>query len=84
MRHIEMSSILTCPKCGYIASEEMPIDSKQRFHVCKNCNLVIMPKPGSCCVFCSYGNIPCPSAQNESAWDDSDIITISLTKRMRV
>lgn len=84
MRHIEMSSILTCPKCGYIKSEEMPTERHQRFYACKNCNLVIMPKHGSCCVFCSYGNIPCPSAQKKRPQDDSVVYTLSLTKRMRI
>ena len=26
---------------------------------------IIQPKGGDCCVFCSYGTIPCPPRQNE-------------------
>jgi hypothetical protein len=26
---------------------------------------VLQPKPGDCCVFCSYGDVPCPPIQQE-------------------
>ena len=82
MHHIEMSSILTCPKCGHVESADMPVDRPLHFYVCESCSLVITPKPGGCCVFCSYGNTPCPSAQKALPWGDSDLLSISLGKRM--
>ena len=84
MHTIEMSSILTCPKCGHVESVEMPAGERQQFYACKKCHLVIMPKPGSCCVFCSYGSNPCPTAQKDPSWDGSRVFTISLAKRMRI
>nr|WP_304572174.1 GDCCVxC domain-containing (seleno)protein [Salinisphaera sp. LB1] len=24
---------------------------------------MLKPKPGDCCVFCSFGTVPCPSRQ---------------------
>nr|WP_283817643.1 GDCCVxC domain-containing (seleno)protein [Bradyrhizobium diazoefficiens] len=26
-----------------------------------------MPKSGDCCVFCSYGTVPCPPKQSEGS-----------------
>jgi len=38
----------------------------QFYHECENCKLLLRPKRGDCCVFCSYGSVSCPPAQ-ESA-----------------
>jgi hypothetical protein len=51
----------------------MPTDACQYFYDCKGCGQVLRPKPGQCCVFCSYGSSPCPPIQAErcgveSAW----------------
>ena len=53
-------SRLTCPECGFAQDAEMPIDSCQFFFECVNCNAILRPKPGDCCVFCSYSNVLCP------------------------
>ena len=59
---IEQSTI-TCPKCGHAATERMPTDACQFFYECKGCGERLKPKPGDCCVFCSYGSVPCPPVQ---------------------
>ena len=59
------SSILTCPNCGNQKEEKMPTDACQHFYTCTNCNVFLKPKMGDCCVFCSYGSIPCPPKQIE-------------------
>ena len=41
----------------------MPTDACQWFYDCKGCGVVLKPKPGDCCVFCSYGSMPCPPKQ---------------------
>ena len=41
----------------------MPTDACQWFYDCKGCGAVIRPLPGDCCVFCSYGTLPCPPVQ---------------------
>jgi len=59
---IEISTI-TCPKCAHQATERMPTDACQFFYDCTGCGERIKPKAGDCCVFCSYGNLPCPPVQ---------------------
>src|SRR5664279_666379 len=56
-------STITCPKCGHAATERMPTDACQFFYDCKGCGQRLKPKPGDCCVFCSYGSVPCPPIQ---------------------
>jgi hypothetical protein len=58
------ASIITCPKCGFKATEQMPTDACQYFYHCKGCGERLKPKPGDCCVFCSYGDVPCPPIQD--------------------
>jgi hypothetical protein len=43
----------------------MPTDSCIYLYACKECGAVLKPKPGDCCVFCSYGSVPCPPKQAE-------------------
>ena len=60
---IEVESRITCPECGHAALETMPINACQWFYDCKGCGAVLRPKAGDCCVFCSYGTVPCPPVQ---------------------
>jgi hypothetical protein len=43
----------------------MPTDACLFFYECKGCGALLRPKPGDCCVFCSYGSVPCPPIQAE-------------------
>ena len=58
-----LDSTVTCPQCGHQATEQMPTDACQFFYDCKGCGARLKPKPGDCCVFCSYGSVPCPPVQ---------------------
>ena len=58
-------STITCPKCGHKETEIMPTDACQWFYECKNCGTLLKPNKGDCCVFCSYGSVPCPPIQQE-------------------
>ncbi|MCW5925255.1 MAG: hypothetical protein KIS77_23255 [Saprospiraceae bacterium] len=58
-----LDSTLTCPKCGFQKKEIMPTDACQFFYSCSNCQSMLKPKPGDCCVFCSYGTVKCPPQQ---------------------
>ena len=60
-------STITCPSCAHQATEMMPTDTLQSSYQCKGCGTVLRPKAGHDCVFCSYGDIPCPSIQAERA-----------------
>jgi hypothetical protein len=41
----------------------MPTDACQFFYLCKGCGERLKPLAGDCCVFCSYGSVPCPPVQ---------------------
>jgi len=56
-------STITCPHCGHATTETMPTDACLWFHDCTGCGALLRPKPGDCCVFCSYGSVPCPPVQ---------------------
>ncbi len=55
-----MLAVLTCPSCAADSTLEMPVDRCLFFHECEFCGLMMKPLPGDCCVFCSYGDRPCP------------------------
>lgn len=58
-----MESEITCPKCGFTHVEVMPTEACQFFYECTRCKAILRPKPGDCCVFCSYGSVKCPPKQ---------------------
>jgi hypothetical protein len=58
-----MESVIRCPNCGFESTERMPADACQFFYDCKRCGARLKPKDGDCCVFCSYGTVPCPPVQ---------------------
>jgi hypothetical protein len=47
--------------------ETMPADACQFYYECPACHALLRPKPGDCCVFCSFGSAPCPTVQNKRA-----------------
>ena len=65
MNMVALQSLLTCPECGFSKRETMPVDACQFYYECGNCRAVLRPKAGDCCVFCSYGSIPCPPVQEQ-------------------
>jgi hypothetical protein len=66
MAPIETISPITCPHCQHESVATIPTDSCQFFYQCPECKSRLRPKPGDCCVFCSYGSIPCPSIQHDT------------------
>ena len=58
-----LTSTITCPHCGHKKTETMPTDACQWFYECTGCGVLLKPKEGDCCVFCSYGDVPCPPVQ---------------------
>jgi NADH pyrophosphatase NudC (nudix superfamily) len=61
----ELRSTLTCPLCGHAETLTMAEDSCQIVYDCPGCGARLTPKSGDCCVFCSYGDVPCPPVQRE-------------------
>ena len=62
-----LESSIVCPYCGAASSEIMPTDACQYFYDCTGCGALLRPKPGDCCVFCSYGSVSCPPVQQQRA-----------------
>ena len=60
---VQLKSTIVCPVCGFEKEEEMPQDACQFFYECEGCKAVLKPKEGDCCVYCSYGSVPCPPIQ---------------------
>ncbi|MCY7356297.1 MAG: hypothetical protein LH609_02290 [Rudanella sp.] len=66
MEIINTESEITCPICGHKKVETMPTDACQFFYECENCKQVLRPVSGYCCVYCSYGTVPCPPIQQNA------------------
>ena len=60
---METISTLTCPECGWSERETMRSDACQFFYECTSCGALLRPMAGDCCVFCSFGTVPCPPVQ---------------------
>ena len=63
MAAIVLESTVTCPECGHRKSETMPVNACQWLYECTQCHALVKPRPGDCCVFCSYGSTRCPPRQ---------------------
>ncbi len=61
--HVVLDSLLTCPHCETARLERMPVDACRILYECTGCGASLRPKPSDCCVFCSYGSVPCPPVQ---------------------
>lgn len=72
MKEIITDSLLTCPKCGHEELLSMPTDACLWFHHCSACQVLLKPNKGDCCVFCSYGSVPCPPVQLENQGQATD------------
>ena len=64
---MELTSTLTCPQCGGASVETMPTNACQYYYDCRHCGALLKPLKGDCCVFCSYGDMPCPPIQQARA-----------------
>ena len=62
-KEVILHSTITCPECNFKKVETMPTNACQYFYECENCKKVLKPKDEDCCVYCSYGTVPCPPIQ---------------------
>jgi hypothetical protein len=67
MLAVKLVSTITCPVCGHQRTESMPTDACQYFYECHHCKALMKPNAGDCCVFCSFGDEPCPPIQEARA-----------------
>lgn len=66
---MQLESTITSPHCRHKALEVMPSNACQVFYDCKDCGERLKPKREDCCVFCSYGSLPCPPIQAQRSGD---------------
>ncbi len=60
---LRLKTVVTCPNCGSKKEETMPLGKYVTTYTCQSCKITLKPKSTCCCVYCSYGNTPCPSFQ---------------------
>src|SRR5664280_1528719 len=59
-RHQDSAITLPALRHGEVGTNAT--DACQFFYDCMGCGARLKPKPGDCCVFCSYGSLPYGSA----------------------
>ncbi len=64
---MELMGTITCPSCKGTSTDTMPTDACRYFYTCPHCATRLRPRPGDCCVFCSYGDVPCPPTQADES-----------------
>ena len=52
--------IVTCPHCSHKKEIGIPTNACMPFYKCDGCQKTVKEEGDACCVFCSYGNRPCP------------------------
>ncbi|PTN12713.1 GDCCVxC domain-containing (seleno)protein [Nitrosomonas aestuarii] len=60
---VVLKSEIKCPECGYRKVETMPTEFYLWRYECARCHMLLQPLQAECCIFCSYGSIPCPPIQ---------------------
>ncbi len=78
-RPIRLGSVVTCPVCGTAKTETMPTEACQFFYECTGCGQLLRPKPGDCCVFCSFGSVPCPPVIATAQRERRQLAVVTLT-----
>jgi hypothetical protein len=64
-----------CPECGQKTRVPMPVMLCQYFFSCPHCQTLLKPKPGDCCVFCSYSDRVCPPRAEELPGEEHTVWT---------
>jgi hypothetical protein len=60
---LRTQSVITCVMCGHAEQFTMPRYAVRTLYRCGGCGTVYTTGRGECCIYCSYGSTPCPSAQ---------------------
>ena len=74
-------STITCPQCEAATTETMPSNACWFFYECPHCQKRLKPLAGDCCVFCSYGDVPCPPIQEARATPACEPLTWFTTAK---
>ncbi len=62
-----LESILTCPNCSHQKQEKLLENTFPTRFRCGNCQEMAEVKLGDCCIYCSFGDIPCLQSQIEGS-----------------
>ena len=62
----ELAVTVTCPICAHRSQDVMPVDRCVIWYQCGDCQAILKPKAGDCCVYCSYGDKRCPPVQDST------------------
>jgi len=62
---MQLEATITCPHCAHRKMERMPENVCVVFYDCAGCGRLLRPLGSDCCVFCSFGDVPCPPVQNQ-------------------
>lgn len=63
-------STITCPHCRYKETLPIPDNYCLARWQCPSCGEELKPYEGDCCVFCSFGDVPClPIQQENLCWE---------------
>lgn len=66
MNKINTEAIMQCPNCGSKYKQKMPQLAKHINNKCVVCSTFFgIGHTKECCVYCSYSNVICPTAQRE-------------------
>lgn len=77
---VELQPTLTCPNCGHAKRETMPTNACQFFYECEQCGTMLKPLQGDCCVYCSYGTVPCPPIQQDKSAAIDDCLGLAAVQ----
>ena len=71
MPRLVYESVITCPHCQCARAESMSPDRTVFSYRCSGCGTTLVAQGDDCCVFCSYGSVPCPPVQQLETYLDS-------------
>uniref|UniRef100_UPI00404742C2 GDCCVxC domain-containing (seleno)protein n=1 Tax=Polynucleobacter sp. TaxID=2029855 RepID=UPI00404742C2 len=61
------TSTITCPHCLGLDILEIPKGESHHLYRCPACSVILKPKSGDCCIFCSFGSIECSNSEQNLA-----------------
>jgi hypothetical protein len=62
-KKIKIISKVRCLNCGRREKVRMPLYASQIYYQCNFCKTIHKTLEGVCCIFCSYGSVPCTKMQ---------------------
>ncbi|MCW3076432.1 MAG: hypothetical protein JWO32_1041 [Bacteroidetes bacterium] len=64
-KSIKIKSVVVCPVCKFKRELFMAANHFLKVYECEECNALLKTDKKQCCIFCSYGSVPCIPVQME-------------------